>query len=115
MRKKLKQRKLKRHRKKRLKWYGHVMCISAEQIPKRDASDKTRGKRPKGRPRTRWLNQIRENIEDRGQTWTVIHTTKTWEDRDEWISLCNSQSKRLETKNRKLPFKNVNNVTPFEK
>ena len=52
-----------------------------------------RGKKPRGRPRTRWLHQIREDIEDIGQTWTDKHTTRTWEDRDDWRSLCNSQSK----------------------
>ena len=39
----------------------------------------------------RGLDQIREDIGDRGQTWTEIHTTKTWEYRDGWRSLCNSQ------------------------
>ena len=52
--------------------------------------------KPRGRPRTRWLNQIREDIEDRGQTWIELHTTKTWEDREGW-SLCNSRPKWLET------------------
>ena len=27
------------------------------------------------------FHQIREDIEDNGQTWTEIHTTKTWEGR----------------------------------
>ena len=38
---------------------------------------KPRGKRQRGRPRTRWLDHIKEDIEDRGQTWTEIHTVNS--------------------------------------
>ena len=38
---------------------------------------KQRRKRPRRSPGTRWLDQIRKDIEDRVQTWTEIHTTKT--------------------------------------
>ena len=39
---------------------------------------KPKGKRLRGRPRTRRLDQIQEDIEDSRQTWTEIYTAKTW-------------------------------------
>jgi hypothetical protein len=38
----------------RLKWYGHVMRMSEERIPRRTLEMKLRGRRPRGRTRTRW-------------------------------------------------------------
>ena len=51
----------------RLKWYAHVKHMSAEQIQKNILQTK-----PRGKPRTRWLDQIMEDIKDRGPTWTEI-------------------------------------------
>ena len=65
------------------------MRISVQQLLKKMLQKKPRGIKPRERPRTRWLDQIMEDIKDRGQTWTEIHTTKIWEDRDGWKSLCN--------------------------
>ena len=45
-------------------------------IPKKLLQTKPRGKRPRGRCRTRWLDEVREDIEDRGYILTEIHTTK---------------------------------------
>ena len=59
------------------------MHILAEWIPKKMLLTKARGKWPKRRLRTRWLYQIREDVEERGQTWTKIHTAKIWDDRDQ--------------------------------
>ena len=33
---------------------------------------KWRGKRPRGRPRTRWIDQIRKDIEMRRENWEEI-------------------------------------------
>ena len=38
---------------------------------------KSRGKRSRRRLRTRWLDQIREDIEDGGQTWPEIKHGRT--------------------------------------
>jgi hypothetical protein len=39
--------------KNRLRWYGHVMRIADERIPKKTLEMKLRRRRPRGRPRTR--------------------------------------------------------------
>jgi hypothetical protein len=74
---------------KRLKWYGHVMRMADEKIPKKMLEMKLRGRRPRGRPRTRWMDQVKREMEKRGK--------KEWEDRDRWRFLYNSQPRELET------------------
>jgi hypothetical protein len=40
------------------------------------------GKRSRGRPRTRWIDQIRKDIEMRGENWEAIQENRKWENRD---------------------------------
>ena len=44
------------------------MSMPTEPIQKKIPPTKPRGKRPMGRPRTKWQDQIREDLEDREQT-----------------------------------------------
>jgi hypothetical protein len=70
----------------RLKWYGHVMHMVDDRIPKKMLEMKLRGRRPRGRPRTRWMDQVK-----RGKEWTQVK-----QDRDRWRFLCNIRPKELE-------------------
>jgi hypothetical protein len=47
----------------RLKWYGHVMRMADDRIPKKMLEMKLRGRRPTGRPRTRWMDQVKRDME----------------------------------------------------
>ena len=51
----------------RLRQFGHVMQMRDEMISKKMLNTKMEGKRPRGRPRTRWIGQIRKGIEIRGE------------------------------------------------
>jgi hypothetical protein len=66
--------------------------MADERIPKRTLEMKLRGRRPRGRPRTRWMD-----VEKRGKKWTQVEQDREWEDRDRWRFLCNSRPKKLET------------------
>jgi hypothetical protein len=76
---------------KRLKLYGHVIRIADERIPKNMLEMKLRGRRPRGRPRTRWMDQVKREMEKRGKKWTQVKQDGRWR------FLCNSQPKELET------------------
>jgi hypothetical protein len=68
------------------------MLMADERIPKRTLEMKLRGRRPRGRPRTRWMGQVMRDVEKRGKKWTQVK-----QDRDRWRFLCNSRPKKLET------------------
>ena len=47
--------------------------------------DNLTGKRPRGRPRTRWIDQIRKDIKIIGENWEEIKENRKWENRDGWL------------------------------
>ena len=58
--------------KSRLRWFRHLMQIGQERIPKKMLHTKLEGKQPRGRPRNRWIDQVRKDIEMRGENWEEI-------------------------------------------
>ena len=46
-------------------WFGDVMGMTEEKITKKILHIKMEGKRPRGRSWTRWINQIRKDIDER--------------------------------------------------
>ena len=59
---------LERIEKNRLRWYGHVQRMKDERIPRLALMAKSGGKRPRGRPRKRWEQQVEEGLRERGLT-----------------------------------------------
>ena len=43
-----------------LRWFGHVSRMPRERLPKQALLAKANGRRPVGRPRTRWTNYIKD-------------------------------------------------------
>ena len=43
-----------------LRWFGHVSRMPRERLPKQALLPKANGRRPVGRPRTRWTNYIED-------------------------------------------------------
>ena len=48
---------------KRMAWLGHVMRMEGKRIPRRVLEWKPTGKRNRGRPRKRWIEGIKEDIQ----------------------------------------------------
>jgi hypothetical protein len=45
----------------RLRWFEHVQRMEEKRIPKRVLSMNLKATRPRGRPRNRWQNKVRED------------------------------------------------------
>ena len=66
-----------------LRWFGHVSRMPQERLPKQALHAKANGRRPVGRPRTRWTDYI----EDLGWNRLGLHPCemmKVMEDREVW-------------------------------
>ena len=49
-------------RKRRMKWYGHISRMSKERWPSIVHNWKPTGKRPVGRPKQRWMDNIEKDL-----------------------------------------------------
>ena len=52
-------------KKSRLKWYGHVLRREDEYVSKRVMVIEVPGKRRRGRPKRRWLDNIKNDLSER--------------------------------------------------
>jgi len=52
-----------------MRWAGHVMCMGEGRRVYRVLMGKPGGKRPLGRPRRRWEDNIKTNLQEVG-VWT---------------------------------------------
>ena len=66
--------------KSRIAWLGHVMRMDEKRIPKRVLEWKPTGRRIRGRPRKRWVEDTEEDI----QTLGIRGWRKLSKERTEW-------------------------------
>ena len=72
---------------KRMRWEGHVAC-KGERSVYRVLVGKPKGRRPLGRPRSRWEDNIKMDLQEvgcRGMYWIELA-----HDRDRWRALVNA-------------------------
>jgi len=68
-----------------MRWAGHVACTGEERGAYRVLMGKLEGKRPLGRPRRRWVDNIRNDLQEVGcgyMNWIGLA-----QDRDGWRRL----------------------------
>lgn len=58
--------------KRQLKWYGHVVRMGEERIPRKVFEARREGKRGRGRPRLTWMDTIRREVEKRGKSMAEV-------------------------------------------
>jgi Reverse transcriptase (RNA-dependent DNA polymerase)/Endonuclease-reverse transcriptase len=67
-----------------LRWFGHVRRMPAGRTPQRWLQWKPRTTRPRGRPRKRWMDNIKEAVEKRGITLREVEREELFMDRQKW-------------------------------
>ena len=70
---------------RRIRWAGHVARMGEERVLYRVLMGKPEGRRPLGRPRPRWLDNIRLDMQEVGcgyMDWIGLA-----QDRDRWRTL----------------------------
>ena len=70
---------------RRTRWAGHVAHMCEERGVYRVLVGKPEGKRPLGRPRRRWVDNIRTNLQEVGCGY--MDWIRQAEDRDRWRTL----------------------------
>jgi transcription termination factor 2 len=76
---------------RRLKWLGHVIRMNETRSVKKIFERKLEGRRGKGRPRLRWINDVEGDLRKLGM--------KQWRtnalDREEWASIIREAEAKL--------------------
>ena len=70
---------------RRMRWAGHVACMEEGRVVHKVLVGKPEGKRPLGRPRRRWEDNIKIDLEEVGRScgdWMELA-----QDRDSWRAL----------------------------
>jgi len=73
---------------RRMRWVGHVAHVGERRHVYRDLVGKPEGKRPLGRPRCRWEDSIKMDLQKvgcGGMDWIELA-----EDRDRWQAFMNA-------------------------
>jgi len=70
---------------RRMRWTGHVARMGEERVVSRVLVEKPEGKRPLGRPRRRWVDNIRMDLQEVGCGY--VDWIGLAQDRDRWRTL----------------------------
>jgi hypothetical protein len=71
-----------------MRWAGHVARTGEKRNAYRLLVGKSEGKRPLGRPRRRWVDNIRMDLAEVG--WDDVDWIGLAQDRNSWRALVNS-------------------------
>jgi hypothetical protein len=73
---------------KRMRWTGHIARIGGQNEAYMILVGKPEGKRPLGRPRRRWVDNIKIDLREIG--WDGMDWIELAQDRDQWRALVNT-------------------------
>jgi hypothetical protein len=73
---------------RRMRWAGHVARMGEKRNAYRILLWKPEGKRPLGRPRRRWVDNIKMDPREIG--WDGMDSIDLAQDRDQWRALVNT-------------------------
>jgi hypothetical protein len=70
-----------------MRWAGHVVRLGEKRNAYMILVGKPEGRRPLGRPRCRWVDNIKMDLREIG--WGGVHWIDLTQDRDQWRTLMN--------------------------
>ena len=70
--------------KSQLRWYGHVKRLETTRYARKYLEWQPRGRRPRGRPRTRWIQNIGDGIRRRNTTIEEMEQQERYKDKVWW-------------------------------
>jgi hypothetical protein len=73
---------------RRMRWAGHVARMGERRNAYRILVGKPERRRPLGRPRCRWVDNIKMDLRDIG--WDDVDWVDLAQDRDQWRALVNT-------------------------
>jgi hypothetical protein len=73
---------------RRMRWAGHVARMREKRNAYRILVRKPEDKRPLGRPRRRWVDNIKMDLREIG--WDGVDWIHLAQDRDQWMALVNT-------------------------
>jgi hypothetical protein len=73
---------------RRMRWTGNIARMGEKRNAYRILVEKPEGKRPLGRPRRRWVDNIKMEI--RGIGWYGLDWIDLVQDRNQWRALVNT-------------------------
>ena len=62
----------------RLRWYGHLLRREEDHVGRRIMEMEVHGRRRRGRPKKRWKDSIREDLEFKGIDEAEAHDRARW-------------------------------------
>ena len=81
--------------KSRLRWYGHVQRMPADEYPKHYLNWTPQGRRPVGRPRMRWMQGVERALESRGLSLEQVNQQEVYEHREDWRRIVRLPTDRI--------------------
>jgi hypothetical protein len=72
---------------RRMSWAGHIASMGEKRNAYRILMGKPEGKRPQGRPRRMWEDNIKMHLREIG--WGGMNWIDLAQDRDQWIAVVN--------------------------
>jgi hypothetical protein len=73
---------------RRIRWAGHVVCMGEVRGAYNILVGRPKGRRPLGRPRCRWENDIKMDLWEMG--FGDVDWIRLDQDRDRWRALANT-------------------------
>jgi hypothetical protein len=73
---------------RRMRWAGHIARMGAKRNAYRVLVGKSEGKRPLGRRRRRWVDNIKLDLREVG--WDGVDWIDLSQDKDQWSALVNT-------------------------